>query len=853
MIFRCILLITVVCSYSLLSAQVKDSTSVNENLTDSIAGDTIEEKIPTRIGKLYLSKQQTFDDQVDYTAKDSIKYDLKNRQVLLYGDAEVTYGDIKLKAAWIRYGFSSNEVLATPVADSSGALQGRPIFVDKGQEFGADTIRYNFKTKKGIIKRVNTSIGDGHVYGKTVKRTQDEVLYIESAEFCPCEDPNAKTRIHAKKLKFIPNEKILSSSWILKLGKVPTPLAFFFGYFPNNDKKNSGILLPRYGDSEQLGFFLADFGWYQPIGEKADIKLLGTVYTKGSWNTSTVMRYKNNYRFNGNLNFLYQVSKTGLPELPQTFSKTSDFKINWAHNQDPKARPNSNFNASVNVGTSTVNRNNIGSDANEFLTNTFRSNINYNRSFSGKPYNFAVSASHNQNTNTGVVNVDLPQFTFNLTRLYLPLEFLKSEDNAKTMWYEKIGFNYAMNFSNRLQAQESEMSFANFDNLRKKMQNGIRHTAALNTSLKKWNFTINPSMNITNRTYFRKVERSFSNELDQPVADTIGGIYNVYDYGFSTAVTTNVYGMFTYKKGPVKAIRHLMTPSASFFYRPGFDYRQFGFVGDNAQYTSFTPYDGAIFGVPSPNQSAGFSLNLQNNLEAKVVDRKDTTGTGTKKIKILEAFNLSTNHDFLRDSVKWSTIGVNARTTIIQTLSLNYNATLDPYGYNDLGQSVNQSLWKQQNQLVRFSRQTYAINYSYRPGMYKDKNKKASKDSTLASKIYYGIKPDITVGYNYSINQRFDNGAFVKDKTPHTIAISGNINFFDKVRLRYSTGYDFVNKKTSFTQFNINVDLNCWEFSATLVPFGNIKSYSVSLNMKSALLKDVKLERNRTFNPNTQF
>ena len=855
MIFRYLLLIKLVFSCVLLFPQVKRDIKQNADSTASIAKDTTaEKKIPRKIGNLYLSKQQTFNDQVDYTAKDSIKYDLQNKQVLLYGAAEVTYGDIKLKADKIIYGFTTNEVLATPVQDSSGALTGRPVFNDKGQEFGADTIRYNFKTKKGIIKRVNTNIADGYVYGETVKRTQDEVLYIESAEFCPCEDPNAKTRIHAKKLKFIPNSKILSSAWVLKLGKIPTPLAFFFGYFPNSSKKNAGVVLPRYGDSPQLGFFLADFGWYQPLGEKADIKLLGTIYTLGSWNTSSALRYKNNYRYRGNLDFLYQISKTGLPELPSTFAKTSDFKINWSHNQDPKARPNSNFNSSVNIGTSTVNRNNIGSNAEEFLTNTFRSNINYNRSFPGKPYNFAVSASHSQNTNTGVVNVDLPQFTFNVTRLYLPLEFLKAKGNAKTMWFEKIGFNYSMNFSNRLQAQESEFSFDNFNALSKKMQNGIRHTAALNTSLKKWHLTINPSLNLTNRTYFRKIERSFSNDLEAPIADTIAGIYNVYDYGVSTSVTTNLYGMFTFKKGPVKAIRHLMTPSASFFYRPGFDYRQYAFVGEDATFTSFTPYDGAIFGVPSPNQSAGFSLNLQNNLEAKVLSKSDTTGTGTKKIKILEAFNLATNHDFLRDSVKWSTISLSARTSILQSLSLNYNATLDPYGYNDLGQTVNESLLKQRNQLVRFSRQTFALNYSYRPGMYKkDKSKKSTGDSTFVSKVYYGIKPEITVGYNYSILQRFEDGDFTLDKTPHTIAISGSFNFFDKVRLRYTTGYDFINKKSSFTQFNLNVDLNCWEFSASFVPFGTIKSYSVSLNMKSALLKDVKLERNRTFNPATQF
>ncbi|TXC81448.1 putative LPS assembly protein LptD [Luteibaculum oceani] len=857
-IFRYLLLITILTVSVSLQGQNQGSNIKNETVSDSISSDSSKlRKRPEKIGNLFLPKSQTFETTVNYDAKDSIKYNLRDKEVVMYGDAKVTYGDIELKAAKITYGFTTNEVLAVPTTDSTGALVGRPVFVDQGQNYGADTIRYNFKTQKGIIKQVNTNIADGHVFGARVKRSTNQVLYIQEAEFCPCEDPEAKTRIHAKKLKVIPNSKVLSSSWVLKLGKIPTPLAFFFGYFPNSTKRNAGIILPRYGDSPNLGFFLADFGWYQPLGEKADLKLMGSVYTKGSWNTSSALRYKNNYRYSGNLDFLYQVSKSGFPELPSTFSKTSDFKINWNHRQDPKARPNSSFNSSVNIGTSTVNRNNIGSNSEEFLTNTFRSNINYSKTFPGKPYNFSASASHSQNTNTGIVNVDLPQFNFNLTRLYLPLSWLKASDNAKTMWYEKIGVNYAANFSNRVSAQEEEFSLENWNGLRRKMQNGIRHNANVSTSLKKFFFTINPSFNITNRTYFRKIERSFSNELQAPVTDTLPGFYNVFDYGFSTSVTTNVYGMYTFKKGPVKAIRHLMTPSASFFYRPGFDYRQYGFVGTDGAYTSYTPFDGQIFGVPNPNHSGGVSINLQNNVEAKVINRKDTTGIGTKKIKLLEAFNLGTNHDFLRDSIKWSNINLNARTTILKSLSLNYSANLDPYGYNESGQKIDEALITQRGKLVRFANQTFALNYSYRPGMYKEgnssKTKTAKSDTTILGLIVDGIKPEITLGYNYSVSQVFQDGGFNANKTPHTISISGSFDFFEKVKLRYTTGYDFIQKKTSFTQFNLYVDLNCWEFSASFVPFGNIKSYSVALNMKSNLLRDLKLERNRTFNENTQF
>ncbi len=832
-------------------AQEADSVAVVSD-SSQVANDTI----PKKIGSLYLSQDQSFETEVDYDAKDSIKYDLKNKKVRLYGEGMVTYGDIELKADYIEYGFTNNLVLAMSTTDTAGKVIGKPVFKDKGQEYEADTIRYNFKSRKGLIKQVSTSIANGYVFGERVKRTQGDVLYIKNASFCPCENKEAKTRIHTSKLKFIPSEKILSSAWVLKLGKVPTPLAFFFGFFPNNEKKNAGIIIPRYGDSPNLGFFLADFGWYQPLGENMDAKFMGTIYTRGSWNTSTDLRYTNRYRFSGGLNFLFQKSLTGFREIPSTFSETQDFKINWQHRQAPKARPNSNFNASVNIGTSTVNRNNLNSSAQDFLTNTFRSNINYTKTFRGKPYNFSVSASHNQNTNTGAVNIDLPQLTFNVQRLYLPLSFLKARDNGKTMWYEKIGMNYSMNFSNRLATGDSLISLRNINSLTRQMQNGIRHNVALNTSLKKWFFTFNPAINLTSRNYFRRFERRFDNDLQAPAIDTLPGFYNVYDVGFSTSVTTNVYGMFTFKKGPLKAVRHLMTPTASFFYRPGNDYRKYGFVGNEGAYTSYTPFDGAIYGTPAPQESGGLNLSLANNLEAKVRDRSDTTGTGTKKIKLIEAFNLNASHDFLRDSVKWSTIGVNARTVVLQSLSLNYAAVLDPYGYDANGQTINASLLKQRNQLVRMASQTFAVNYSYRAGMYKDKSKKKQeRDSTFINNLYYGIVPEITVGYNYSINQQFDAemGDFIKNTTPHTVTVSGGFNFFEKVRLRYSTGFDFIAKEFSFTQFNVYLDLNCWEFSANLVPFGNIRSYSVSLNMKSALLKDVKLERNRSFNRDAQF
>lgn len=801
--------------------------------------DTAITQVPdsTQTSKLHngLEYDESFKQEVIYSAVDSQKFDMSKKVVYLYGDGQIQYGDIELKADYIAFYFEKNEVFASGVKDTSNTIVGKPIFKEGGQEYGADTIRYNFKTKKGHIKKIGTSINDGHVTGAVVKKTPDDVMYIKDGEYCPCDDKDAKTRIHINKIKIIPDEKIVTGPWNLKIGKVPTPLAFFMGYFPNNQAESAGILIPSYGENASLGFFLLNGGWYQPINDKVDLQLTGDIYSKGSWGAKSIVRYKNMYKYNGNFNLTFNNLKNSLKELPD-FNQQKTFFVRWTHSQDAKARPNTSFSANVNAGSSSSFTNNFNSNINDYVSNTFQSSIRYSKTWPGKPFNLNIGASHNQNTLNKSFNINLPDVGFNMSRVYIPLSFLKSEKNqSKTKWYEQIGFNYSLAASNRLAVQESELRADNLEYLSTQMKNGIRHTASLQTSLKAWHFTINPSARFTDRMYFQTIDKYYNNELQQAITDTVNGFVNAYDYGFNTNITTKLYGMFSYKRGPVKAIRHVMIPSFGLNYNPAFPNRQYGYFGENGTLTSFSPYDGAIYGAPSNNESGGFNINLQNNLEMKVKSKNEDGSEGSKKIKLIESLNFSSRYDMFKDSIKWNDIAVSGRTTLFKSLSLNYTGSFDPYDYNrETGSKINKSLYSSNGQLVRMMRSTVAASYRFNIGKGDGKADGISK--------YVGLTAN--TNYNLNITRNYINQRDTLLKT-QSLTVSGDLSIWGKVKLGYFTGYDFTQGEFTPTTFNLYVDLNCWEFKANFVPFGNRKSYGITLNMKSALLKDVKLERRR--------
>ncbi|MFN2430322.1 MAG: putative LPS assembly protein LptD, partial [Cryomorphaceae bacterium] len=483
-----------------------------------------------------LNSDAVIKSEVNYSASDSIDNDVVNKIVYLYGNAKIEYEDITLTGAKIVYDFDSYTVHAEGIQDTLGNWQGLPVFKQGNSEFEAREMDYNFKSKKAFVKKVQTDIVEGTLTGKTVKTTQDNrVIYIKNGEYCPCEDPNALTRFKIGKLKVIKDDKIVSGPGYLTLGPIPTPLAFPFGFFPNAEKRQAGIVVPSYGNAQSQGFFLADGGFYLPIGDNWDTKMLFDVYSRGSWGLENLTRYKKRYKFDGNFNIEYNNNVRGDRDL-NNFSAQRNFFLTWMHTQDRKARPNSNFSADIRAGSTANYQNNLNASQNDYLTNTFRSNIRYSKSFPDSPWSLALNAGHSQNSRTGNYDFTLPEVALNRARTF-PLDGVFN-DSPKQQFYEKIGITYNSAFQNSLSVQEEELSLNNLSGLMQKFRNGVRHNASVSTSLKAGPVSINPSFNYTERWYFETYDRRFDEDSQSFVPDTVKGFDRNGNWDFSTSMTT---------------------------------------------------------------------------------------------------------------------------------------------------------------------------------------------------------------------------------------------------------------------------------------------------------------------------
>ena len=870
---RFILGLLFIIGHGFLYAQELDSLTTTYQDTLGVAADTT--KIVPDSAKVAKDEGSVINSKIDYSARDSIDNDVINKKVYLYGDAVVTYEDITLKAATIIYDFTNYTVSAYSREDTLGTIIGTPVFKQGDSEFEASQMDYNFRSKKAYVKQVETSVIEGTLTGQTVKTTQDNsVIYIKKGEYCPCQDPNAKTRFRIGRLKVIKDDKIVSGPGYLALGKVPTPLVFPFGFFPNADKKQAGLIIPSYANGNQQGFFLNDLGLYVPIGTNWDTKMLFDIYTRGSYGIENITRYKKRYKYDGAFNVEYNVRVTGDREIGN-YTENRGFFVNWKHTQDRKARPNSNFSAQVNAGSTNNFKNNLNSGQTDYLTNTFRSNIRYNKSFYDSPWTVALSAGHNQNSQTGNYDFTIPQLTVNKARTF-PLKGLSKTGPDK--WYEKIGVNYSGDFKNTLSAKEEDLSLNNWDQLKKQFKNGIQHNASAATSFKAGPVSINPSFSYAERWYFKTTDRRYNPTNQQFEKDTISGFNRNWDWNFSTSLTTKIYGMYTFTSGNIKAIRHTFTPTLSYSYRPDFDPRVYGFYGADGTLGSYSPYEDNIYGGPPSGTNNLLNLSLVNNIEAKVLSRRDTTSR-FKKIPILENITVSGSYNMAADSLKFSFISVSGRTKLTEYARINFNGSFDPYNYvvNSDGRisRVDAFLWDRERKLASFENGTVAINSNgfgsqsfgkrkQEPKVVEEGEETENSSPVIERKksFFKAVPPTWNVSFGYSLyarrvrySEQQDEGFALMDSISVTqsIQFNGDINLFGRFKISANSGYDFVMKEFTPTTLLLTVDLNCWELNARVVPFGFRKSYGISLNIKSSMLKDLKLERNRNISGGDNF
>lgn len=862
---RVILGLLFIIGHGFLFAQTDDSTAVITGDTLSISADSSQAQSDTT--KVVKDEGSVINSKIDYSARDSIDNDVVNKKVYLYGDAVVNYEDITLKAAVIIYDFTNYTVSAFSREDTLGNIIGMPLFQQGDSEFEAMEMDYNFRSKKAYVKQVETAVIEGTLTGQTVKTTQDNsVIYVRNGEYCPCEDPNAKTRFKIGKLKVIQDDKIVSGPGYLALGKVPTPLVFPFGFFPNAEQKQAGLIVPSYGNADQQGFFLNDLGFYLPVGDNLDTKMLFDIYSRGSYGIENITRYKKRYKYDGSFGIEYNVRVDGDREIGN-FSENKSFFVNWRHAQDRKAKPNSNFSAEVNAGSTNNFQNNLLAGQNDYLTNTFRSNIRYNKSFYDSPWTLALNAGHNQNSRTGNFDITLPQLAANMARIF-PLKGLSKTGPDK--WYEKIGVNYSGDFRNTLSVQEDELSLENWSELRRQFRNGIQHNTSASTSFKAGPVSINPSFSYAERWYFKTAGRRFDPNTQQFEVDTINGFDRNWDWNFSTSLTTKVYGMYSFRGGKVQAIRHTFTPTLSYSYRPDFDPRVYGFYGADGTLGSYSPYEDGIYGGPPSGENNLLRLSLVNNIEAKVLSRRDTTSR-YKKIPLMENITLSGSYNMAADSLKMSFLSLSGRTKITEYANINFNGSFDPYNYavnsNGAIRRVDVFLWDRERRLASFENGTVAINSrgfgssafkkkSKEPELVQEGEETESSSPVIERKksFFKAVPPTWNVSFGYSVyarrvrfSEQQDEGFAIDDSlnVTQSIQFNGDIDLFGRLRISMNSGYDFVMKEFTPTTILVAVDLNCWELNARVVPFGFRKSYSISLNIKSSMLRDLKLERNR--------
>jgi lipopolysaccharide assembly outer membrane protein LptD (OstA) len=805
---------------------------------------------------------QALESEVAYSARDSIRYDLGAQEVHLFGAATVTYEGVQLSAERIIFSFKNEEAHAFGAPDSTGAEQGKPRFTQEGHSFDADSIRYSFRSKTGLIRDVTTQEQETWVHARLSKRHPDGEVHSTGGMLTTCDRPRPHYHFRVGRMMVLPDDKIVTGPAFMKVGPVPTPLAVPFGLFPNKKGRSSGVLIPVWGNSDQLGYFLLNGGYYLPLSDHADLQLTGDIYSRGSWAARAQARYRTRYRYTGHLDISRSTQLNSDPEFPD-FSRLNNFFVRWDHQVDSRASLTDRFSASVNVGTSQNFSNNFNSNLNDYLSNTFQSNIAWTHLWPGRPFNLSANLRHSQNTLNRTFDLTLPALTFNLQRI-LPVQLLRPA-GAAPRWYDQLSVNYTAYFENRLSTTEDRIALDNLAYLAGQMRNGVRHTANVGTTLKNRFFSLNPEFRATDRMYFSRLRKGLVTEGDSSFVrtDTVPTFGAPFEWSAGATLTSKLYFMYSYRSKRLRAIRHVMTPTASFNYRPDQSTEITGPYGPGGTQGSYSPWDTGIFGKPAAGRSSTLALGLINNVEAKVLDRKappDSTGRAEetyKKVKLLDFVGINTNYDLLADSLNWSPVNVSARTTLFNALNVNVTSLWDPYAVNGLGQRINTSEYAATGRLARMAYTNVALGFDLKSKRYGqpagtarddagERQVVEDSDPNKGARINFSMPWHLNVNYSYDVNRSYVGGAH-QDTERQSVIFNGDVNILKHWKLGVSSGYDLTNEDWTPTTLNLYWDLHCWEFNFNIIPIGVRKSFMFRINVKASVLRDLKFEQRRPY------
>ena len=844
--------------------QLPDSVIATPDSLGLAAVDTLGLPIDT----LAKKSGSPLDDPIFKESKDSLLYSIDGKKVFLYGDAVVKYQKMELSAAYIEYNMETGVVFAEGRPDSTGTIVGKPIFKEGNQTFRMESMRYNFNTKKAKIYSVITEEADGFLHSHDTKLMPDKSINVSGGKFTTFDHEHPHYYISITKAKLIPNNKIITGPAFLIIEDVPFPLILPFGFFPSKRERSSGIKLPSYGEEQRRGFKLERGGYYFGINDYIDIELTGDIYSKGSWATYLRSTYRKRYKYSGSLSFDISQFVDGEKGFDD-YRKTNSYWLRWSHSQDPKASPNSTFQASVNLGSPSHNRLNP-QGVESFLSNQLQSSVSYSKVWPGTPFSMTASMNHSQNNLDSIITLGLPRMSFNMNRIY---PFKRKNSIGAPAWYEKIGITYTASLDNSVTTRtDSLFTYSTVEKLR----NGMQHRIPISTSFNVLNFiTVSPSANYSENWYTKTIEKRWDEEEKKIVTEDVMGFKRAYQYNASLSMNTKLYGMYSFKStSKVQAIRHIINPSVSLSYRPDFGNEAFGFYKKvqsdttGLKFREYSIFEGTLYGGPGAGKSGMINFNLGNNIEMKVLSDKDTT-SNTRKIKLIEGLNFSTSYNMLADSMHWSPVSMSARTTLFEKFNINFSGTLDPYALNENGIRDKEFQFSQNRQLFRLTSFRAGVGFSLTGGKKDSGDNQGSRtmgtgrmpgdpsfgdglgDPMFGDALSAGLLDGEYVDFDVPWNLRLDYSfSYTKQRfeptTMQTLSFSGDVSLSPKWKIGFRSGYDFKGKKLTTTSLNFFRDLHCWEMSLSVVPIGYLRSFSFKINVRSGTLRDLQLTRRQS-------
>jgi hypothetical protein len=863
---------------SLFSQEIKPVSDTNIIKQDTISSDTLS----TIFKKI---SPDAIDKQVTYRSAGKKINDLVNRRSIIVDGAEVTYGDMEIKADSIVFDMMANTVFATGRPDSAGKLKGTPVFKQGSQEIEADSLYYNFVTRKAIAFRIVTKQEEGLLRSRVTKLLEDGTSNISRSTYSTCDAEHPHFYINLPKAKIYPGKKIISGPGNLVLEGIPLPVALPFGFFPIQTKRAaSGILIPRIGQEQERGYNLTEGGYYFAISDYFDLAIKGNIYTNGTWMLTAQSGYSKRYKYDGQFLFSYANNITGHKGL-QDYSKATNYKIGWTYNQNSKARPGSRFSANVNMSSSGFDKTNSYNVA-EHVTTQRQSSVSYSRTWEGTPFNLSASMNHSQNVKNKTVALNLPKLNFNMSRIY---PFRGKNSSGSSKWYQDLQFQYSASLDNQISTYDSLLFTRKVWN---SMRNGFKHEIPVSIQFRPFrNFSISPQLSYSGVLYTEKYNKKwnpayFDPEKNQIIAkevtDTLRGTF--YGQAFNPSINASfnpqIYGTFNFRPDSrIQAIRHVIKPSVSFSYIPTLEglstdfYRtvQRDTLGNTREYSIF---EGSIYGTPSLGKRSGIvSFNITNILEAKVFAKNDTASK-PKKVKIIDNLGITTSYNVFKDSLRWAPVSMGLRTTLFNNIGISANSNFSLYGLDKAGREINTFAFSQNRKLMRLTNLSVSLDFDLGRLLSggKEKAETASQQSSSQAlntsqfpnqpggmmtpgtmdqqnQLYdefgyyrFDIPWSMRVSYNFS----YSKPGYISNLT-QTLSVNGNVTLTKKMGITYTSGYDFTRKEITMTQIGITRDLHCWDMSFNWIPNGTMKMWNFTIRVKAAVLSDLKYERRRDY------